>query len=307
MALEPRLIASTQERLTARDVLKSLASLFKLRIVMLLLVSAVGGAFLGQGGVPSLRALVAILVTGTLAAGGASAVNQYLERDADALMRRTARRPLPAGQIARPALVLWIAVAMIVTAVVSVLPTRPVMALYLALGAVIYVGIYTIWLKPRSVLNIVIGGAAGSMAVMTGGAAVGAASDPGVIALALIVFLWTPAHFWALAMFYQDDYAEAGVPMLPVRTTNGHTAWWIFVHALSTALAALVLGAHPALGLLYVIPVGVVAALMVEGSVRLIRRPERKQAIKLFVLSNVFLLLVFVAVILATTARQLLT
>jgi protoheme IX farnesyltransferase len=305
MALESRLVASTQERPTVRDVLKSIVSLFKLRIVMLLLTSAVGGAFLGQGGVPSLRTLIAVLITGTLAAGGASAINQYLERDTDARMRRTSKRPLPTGQVARPAFVLWIAIAMIVAAVVSVLPTRPVMALYLALGAAIYIGVYTIWLKPRSVLNIVIGGAAGSMAVMTGGAAVGAASDPGVIALALLVFLWTPAHFWSLAMFYQDDYAEAGVPMLPVRTTNGHTAWWIFVHALSTAIAAVALGAHPALRLIYVIPVGITAALMVEGSVRLIHRPERKQAIKLFVLSNIFLLLVFVSVILAVTARQL--
>lgn len=305
MGLESRFIASPRERLTARDALKTLVSLFKLRIVMLLLASAVGGAFLGVGGVPSPRALIAVLVTGTLAAGGASAVNQYLEQDADALMRRTSKRPLPAGQIGRPALVLWIAIAMIVAAVVAALPSRPVMALYLALGAVIYIGVYTIWLKPRSVLNIVIGGAAGSMAVMTGGAAVGAASDPGVIALALLVFLWTPAHFWALAMFYRDDYAEAGVPMLPVRTTNGHTAWWIFVHVVSTTLAALALGAHPTLGLLYVIPVAAVSALMVDGSLRLIRRPERKQAIKLFVLSNVFLLLVFVAVIVAATARQI--
>lgn len=293
-------------RLALREWGALIVRLFKLRIVLLLLAAAIGGAFLGAQGVPPLKALLAVVVSGTLAAGGASAVNEYLERRMDALMRRTRRRPLPAGQIQHPAVVLWVAVAMIAAAVLAALPSNPMMALYLALGALIYIGVYTVWLKPRSVLNIVIGGAAGSMAVMTGGAAVGAPTDVGVIVLALIVFLWTPAHFWALALFYRDDYALAGVPMLPVRASDAASARWIFLHALSTAIAALALAAHPALGWVYFIPTLALAAPLVLESARLIRRPQRQQAMRLFVFSNLFLLVTLAAVVAATAVHRLL-
>lgn len=306
MGLDTRIAGKATERMTAADIFKALATLFKLRIVLLLLFAALGGAFLGAQGVPSLKAIAAVLITGGLAAGGASAINQYLEIKSDTKMRRTMKRPLASGLIERPGPVLWIAGSMILLSVLMVLFVKPVMALYLFLGALIYVGVYTIWLKPRSVLNIVIGGAAGSMAVMTGGAAVGGASDPGVIVLALLLFLWTPAHFWALAMFYEEDYARADVPMLPVKETAANTAWWIFVHAASTGLAALLLAVHPALGWTYFVPTVVITGLMMLSSIRLIRTPERRQAIKLFVLSNIFLATVLAAVMLAATGNQLL-
>lgn len=295
------------QRLSFREAFRLASSLFKMRVVSLLLFASVGGAFLGQRGIPSMVTLAVLMVTGMLAAGGASAINQYLERDSDPKMRRTSQRPLATGQIAHPGSVLWIAIGMILIAVFSVLPANPAMAFYLGLGALIYVGIYTVWLKPRSVLNIVIGGAAGSCAVMTGGAAVGAASDPAVIALALLVFLWTPAHFWALAMMYKDDYATANVPMLPVHATAGNTAWWIFAHAASTGLAALALAANPALGWPYLIPTAIMTALFLIGSIQLIQRPERRQAIRLFVTSNIFLALVLVAVIVAAIWHQVFT
>ncbi len=297
-------IAAAPRRATFHEAFRLISSLFKMRVVSLLLFASVGGAFLGKRGTPSVVSLAVLLVAGMLAAGGASAINQYLERDNDPKMRRTHRRPLASGQIGRPGVVLWIAIAMILIAVLGVLPANPAMSFYLALGALIYVGIYTIWLKPRSVLNIVIGGAAGSCAVMTGGAAVGAASDPAVIALALLVFLWTPAHFWALAMMYKDDYAAVSVPMLPVRVTAGSTAWWIFAHAVSTGVAALALAASPALGWPYLIPTAVITALFVIGSIRLIRSPERGRAIRLFVTSNIFLALVLLAVIVAAVWHQ---
>jgi heme o synthase len=297
-------VVSPPERIGWRDVFKLISTLFKMRVVSLLLFASIGGAFLGQRGIPSVVSLAVLLVTGMLAAGGASAINQYLERDNDPKMRRTSKRPLATGQIGQPAVVLVIAIIMILVAVASVFPSNPVMAFYLALGALIYVGVYTIWLKPRSVLNIVIGGAAGSCAVMTGGAAVGAASDPAVISLALLVFLWTPAHFWALAMMYKDDYAAADVPMLPVYATAGSTAWWIFAHAASTAVAALALAANPAMGLPYLIPTGLISAYFIVGSIRLIRIPERREAIRLFVASNIFLALVLLAVIVAAVWHQ---
>lgn len=305
MGTEIQVVTPVRERMTWRQLIKTAITLFKMRVVSLLVFAALGGAFLGAGGIPSWVALVTLLITGTLAAGGASAINQFLERDADSRARRTSKRPLAAGEIERPWFVLWLAIAMIVIAVASVLPTNPVMAFYLALGALIYVGVYTIWLKPRSVLNIVIGGAAGSCAVMTGGAAVGAANNPSVVVLALLVFLWTPAHFWALAMFYKDDYAAVEVPMLPVRATAKHTAWWIFIHSASTGFATLLLALDPDLSWAYLLPTSVITLLMILGSIRLIRTPERREAIKLFILSNLFLAMVLLSIIVVTTGRQL--
>lgn len=293
------------ERATRQPILKQIATLFKLRVVSLLVFAAIGGAFLGAHGAPPVGALIAVVITGTLAAGGASGMNQYLERTNDRLMRRTQRRPLAVGHIEHPVLILWIAGAMILLAVLSVLPFNPPMALYLGLGAVIYVGVYTIWLKPRSVLNIVIGGAAGSCAVMTGGAAVGAASRPGVIVLALLVFLWTPVHFWALAMFYRDDYAAGDIPMLPVHVSAEQSARWILVHAVSTGLATVLLAVDPALGWPYLIPAALITAMLVIESTYLIRQPDKKQAIRLFIKSNLFLAGVLLAIILIPLGRQL--
>ncbi|MEJ2148591.1 MAG: heme o synthase [Chloroflexota bacterium] len=296
--------APTTQRVSTRQAVKTVVALFKLRVVSLLLLAAVGGAFLGAGGWPAIGALLTLLITGTLAAGGASAINQYLERESDTRMRRTQRRPLPSGHVEHPTAVLLIAVAMVLAAVVAVAPWKPAMALYLALGALIYVGVYTIWLKPRSVTNIVIGGAAGSCAVMTGGAAVGAASDPGVIALALLIFLWTPVHFWALAMFYKEDYERAGVPMLPARAPARDSAWFIFIHAVGTAVVVFALGAHSALGWVYLIPAGLMTVYMLVGSVKLLRNPTRKQAIRLFITSNLFLMVVLIAVMTAALIHR---
>jgi len=297
---------TTADRASFRNAFKTISSLFKMRVVSLLLGASIAGAFLGQRGVPSIVTLAVLMVTGSLAAGGASAINQYLERDTDPNMKRTSRRPLATGKIRHPAVVLWVAIAMILVAVFSVLPTNPAMAFYLGLGALIYVGVYTIWLKPRSVLNIVIGGAAGSCAVMAGGAAVGAASDPAVIVLALLVFLWTPAHFWALAMMYKDDYATAHVPMLPVNASAGSTAWWILLHTASTSLAALTLAVIPALGLIYAVPTAIVTGVFVLGSIYLLRYPDRSHAIRLFITSNIFLALVLLAIIIAASGHQFL-
>jgi len=165
-----------------------------LRIVTLLLFAAVGGAFLAAGGSPGIGELALLLITGGFAASGASALNQYLEKDSDALMTRTRKRPLVTGSIARPGWVPYAATLMILVPSLVVLPFNPALGFFLLLGAAIYVGIYTIWLKPRTLLNIVIGGAAGSAAVLSGSAAVGAWNDPGAVVLALLVFLWTPSE-----------------------------------------------------------------------------------------------------------------
>jgi len=272
----------------------TLMVLFKARVVSLLLFSAVGGAFVGAGGWPGLNVLGLTLVTGWLAASGASALNQYWERRSDATMTRTRHRPLVNGDIANPAWVPWVATGMIVLSVLIALPFSLALAFWLAAGAFIYVVIYTIWLKPRTVLNIVIGGAAGSAAVLAGAAAAGNWTTPAALLLALLVFLWTPSHFWSLAIVYRNDYARSDTPMLPVKTTPKTAAFWVFVHTAATALAALALGLDPALGLIYLIPVGLATVDMMVRNVRLLRVPSGKNARSLFIASNMYLTIVLV-------------
>ena len=174
-----------------------------------------------------------------MSAGGASALNEYLERDKDALMNRTRKRPLVSGALGSAPWVPALGIGMILAPSLILLPFNPMLALFLFLGAFIYVVIYTIWLKPRTVLNIVIGGAAGSCAVLSGSAAIngGAAwADAGALLLALLVFLWTPIHFWSLALVYREDYPRAGVPMLPVRATPRRAAFWGLVHGVGAGI-----------------------------------------------------------------------
>ena len=276
---------------------QSLMILFKVRIVFLLLFAAIGGAFLGARGWPGAGTLTLLIVTGGLAASGASALNEYLERDRDALMARTRqRRPLVNGAIARPGWVPYVAAMMILLPSMAVLPSNPVMSFFLLLGAIIYVGVYTLWLKPRSVLNIVIGGAAGSAAVLSGSAAAGAWNDSGALALALMLFFWTPTHFWSLAIVYRDDYTRGGFPMLPAQTTPRRAALWVMVHTVPTALAALLLTGHPTLGWVYFAPVGLATVDILARNIRLLTKPTAKHAFELFKASNLYLALVLLMI-----------
>ena len=271
---------------------KTLAVLFKLRVVSLLLLAAVGGAFLGAGGWPGLAPLSLVLVTGLLAGAGASALNQYFEKDKDALMARTRSRPLVSGAISHPEWVPILGVAMVLVPSLIVYPYNPPLTFFLLLGAFIYAGLYTLILKPRTLLNIVIGGAAGSAAVLSGSAAVGNWNDAGAVILALMVFLWTPSHFWSLAMVYRQDYLRSSTPMLPARTTMSHSAWWVFLHTGATALAALLLSLHYSLGWIYFVPVALATVYMFAANIRLLIKPTGKQALTLFKISNIYLTIV---------------
>lgn len=302
-AIRPANAASLS--LDLKHILGQVIVLFKLRVVALLVLSSVGGALLASagklpGGKLPLGNLILLLATGTLSSAGASAINQYLERDQDVYMQRTRTRPLAAGGLARPQTILEAAVCLVILAVMMALPFSAPLAFFLAAGAVIYVGVYTLWLKPRTLLNIVIGGAAGSCAVLSGGAAAGNWADPGVVALALLVFTWTPTHFWSLAQAYRDDYARASFPMLPVVTGARASAGWITLHTGVTALIALALSAHPSLGWPYLLPTGLATLWLGLHSVRLILNPDRPQALKLFRVSNMYLGLVLLAVFVRT-------
>jgi protoheme IX farnesyltransferase len=286
--------------------LSLIAQLSKLRIVSLLLLAAIGGAFLGSQGLPTPGGLVLLLVGGTLAAGGSSAINQYIERDIDRSMRRTRRRPLPSGELEHPKVVLWSGLAAVIVSVLLSLPFNTALAACLAAGAFTYVGIYTLWLKPRSVVNIVIGGAAGSFAVLSGGAAVGATLNPSVMTLALLVFVWTPAHFWALAMVARADYQDAGFPMLPANISLQSSARWVVIHVMATVAAAVILAVSPGLGWLYFAPVALFSLALIRLSVRLLQDPIPKLAFQLFGASNIFLTVVLGAIVAVRLGRLLL-
>lgn len=280
------------QRLDWRTSVQTLTVLFKLRIVSLLLLAATGGAFLVAQGWPGADALFVLLVTGGLSAAGSSALNQYLERDSDRLMKRTRKRPLVSGTIARPGWVPYAATLMILVPSLAVLPFNPALTFFLLLGAAIYVGLYTLWLKPRTLLNIVLGGAAGSAAVLSGSAAAGMWNDPGAVTLALLVFLWTPSHFWSLAIVYREDYRRGGIPMLPTQTNLRFAAWWVLLHTVATALAALLLAVYPTLGWLYLFPVIVATIDLLTRNARLLIRPESKEAFSLFKASNLYLAII---------------
>lgn len=285
---------------STRDALRTLMALFKLRVVALLLWAALGGAFLGAGGWPGGGTLTLVLVTGSLAAAGASALNQYLERDSDRAMERTRRRPLVTGAVARPGWVPYLATLMILLPSLAVLPFNPALTFFLLLGAVIYVVLYTLWLKPRTPLNIVLGGVAGSAAVLSGSAAAGDWNDAGAVTLALLVFLWTPAHFWSLAIVYRDDYRRGGLPMLPAQTGLRHAAYWVLLHTVATALAALMLTGHHKLGWLYLLPVTAATIDLLARNVWLLVQPGAKAALSLFKASNLYLALILLMTCLDT-------
>ncbi len=293
-------VTAVSRNRTWKETLQLLVVLFKLRIVVLLLLAAVGGAFLGAQGWPGIRSLLLLLVTGGMAASGASALNQYLERESDKKMGRTRKRPLPAGLIQFPSWVLAVGVALVLLPVLATLPFNPALAFFLLLGAVIYVAVYTIWLKPRSVLNIVIGGAAGSAAVLSGGAVVGGWQNPGVLMLALLLFVWTPTHFWSLAMLYRDEYRRADMPMLPARTSMRQSAFWVLLHTAVTGLAAIALTAVSQLGWLYLLPVVGLTAVWLWRNVRLLLQPTPTRARSLFMLSNIYLMVILLLVCLTT-------
>jgi protoheme IX farnesyltransferase len=298
-------VTSASEKRDWRAFAQMLSVLFKTRVVALLLLASVGGAFLGAAGWPGLGTMVLLLAAGGLAASGAAGLNEFLERSPDALMSRTRRRPLVTGNV-RPRWAFWASLGMILIPSLAVLPFNPALAFFLVAGAVIYVGVYTLLLKPRTLLNIVIGGAAGSAAVLSGGAAAGNWQDPAVIALALLVFVWTPSHFWSLAILYRKDYEQARVPMLPVSVSMRASAWWVLLHTGAAALIAILLFFTPNLGWAYLIPVAIVTVDMFARNFRLIAKPTSTNARSLFLSSNIYLMVVLLAICAGTVLNSLL-
>lgn len=278
--------------------------LTKPRVIELLLVTTVPAMVLAAGQMPSLELILAVLLGGALAAGGANTINCWIERDSDQLMRRTHHRPLPRGAIA-PHHALAFGVLLEAAAFGWLWSTVNLLSATLAVSAMLfYVFVYTIWLKPRSTHNIVIGGAAGAVPVLVGWAAVtGDLAAPAWVMFA-IVFCWTPPHFWALALRYRDDYAAAGIPMLPVVKGTQATARQIVVYSgVVVAVTLLLFGVEP-MGVVYFVAAIGLGGAFIWQAVRLAHNPTPQRAIKLFMYSNTYLALLFAAIAVDTLIRH---
>jgi protoheme IX farnesyltransferase len=285
---------------TPRAVAAALVALTKPRIIELLLVTTVPTMLLAQRGLPSLRLVLVTLVGGTLAAGSANTINCYLDRDIDAVMKRTSGRPLVNKQgVVTPAAALIWGIALGLGATLLLGLAANWLAASLADAAILfYVFVYTMLLKRRSASNIVIGGAAGCFPVLVGWAAVkGTIAIPAIVLFA-VIFLWTPPHFWALAMKFKDDYARANVPMLPVVASP--VAVTRKIVAYSYAMVAATLALAPYAGWLYTAAALALGVWFLLEAHRLHAQvtadADRPFPMRLFHLSIAYLTLLFAAV-----------
>jgi heme o synthase len=271
--------------------------LMKPKIVLLLDFTAIM-AFLVPLSTINLVRLVAVLVAGTLASGGAGALNSYLDEDIDRSMGRTSKRPIPQGEVS-PRRALVFGISLVAGGVLISLLLLPVLAaFFILLGAAIYVLFYTKYLKRRTTLNIVLGGSAGSCAPLAGwAAATGNLTAVPPWLMALLVFVWTPSHFWALAMRAVSDYTKAGIPMLPVVVGEKKTAQYI---ALNTfLLVPLSLALVPfGFGLLYLVVASILGLGMILLDLQLVANPSKAQAWTAFKFSSPYLAIVFLAMVL---------
>jgi protoheme IX farnesyltransferase len=287
--------------LTAR--LRGYLALTKPRIIELLLVTTVPTMLVAEQGMPSVWLIVATVIGGTFAAGGANAINMYVDRDIDSVMRRTRNRPLVTGLI-EPGHALVFAIGLEVAAFAWLWGFVNLLSAVLAVSACLfYVFVYTLWLKRTSTSNIVIGGAAGAAPVLIGWSAVtdSLAWEPWL--LFAVIFFWTPPHFWALAVRYKDDYAAADVPMLPVVASLRSTSIRILAYTAVVWALTLVFAPVADMGPTYWVAAVVLGAVFLAFAVRLYLDPTPKRAMRLFSWSISYVTLLFGAMALDVLVR----
>ena len=282
-----------------RSLAAAYLALTKPRIIELLLVTTVPTMILAAGGLPGWTTTVATLVGGTLAAGSANTLNQVADRDIDAVMRRTMGRPIVTGEISpRAALLFGLGLGVAAVAVLWTFTT--VLAAVLAVAAVVfYAVVYTLLLKRRTSQNIVWGGAAGFMPVLIGWAAVTGSLSWAPVVLSAVIFFWTPPHYWPLSIRYRDDYAAAGVPMLPVVGSPASLAWQTLAHTLAMVVCTLLLVPVAGMGPVYTATAVVAGAVFTTAVVRLwrqLRTGAAQNPMRVFHLSISYLSVVFLAV-----------
>ena len=270
-------------------------ALTKPRVVELLLVTTLPTMVVAQKGLPPPWLMVATLVGGSLAAGGANAINMWHDRDIDAIMKRTASRPLVTGLV-QPAEALVFAIGLEVAAFLLLWRTVNLLSAVLAVTATaFYVFIYTLWLKRTTPQNIVIGGAAGAVPVLVGWSAVTGSLGWAPFVLFAVIFVWTPPHFWALAIKYKEDYAAAEVPMLPVVADARSTGRQIVGYTVLLWAVSLVLTPVAGMGWIYTVSAAGLGATFLFFSVRLLAESTVRNAMRLFGWSITYVTLLFSA------------
>jgi protoheme IX farnesyltransferase len=275
--------------------IRSYVALTKPRIIELLLVTTLPTMFVARRGVPSPGLMVATVVGGALAAGGANAINMVVDRDIDRVMRRTRNRPLVTGELTA-ARALVFALVLEVAAFAELGLAVNLLSAVLAVSATLfYVFVYSLWLKRTSSQNIVIGGAAGAVPVLVGWAAVTDSLGWAPLVLFAVIFIWTPPHFWSLAVRYRDDYEAANVPMLPVVATLERTARQILLYTVALVAVTVLFAAVGHMGALYLAAAIVLGVLFLVCAERLRREQTAAAAMALFKYSITYLTLLFVA------------
>jgi protoheme IX farnesyltransferase len=279
------------------SVVGDFVALLKPRVMSLVVFTGLAGLILAPAAIHPVLGAIAVLCI-AVAAGAAGAINMWYDRDIDAVMARTRNRPIPAGRV-DPAEALGFGVVLAIAAVVVMaLAVNLVAAALLALSILFYVFVYTVWLKRRTAQNIVIGGAAGAFPPMIGWAAATGTVDLPAVVLFLIIFMWTPPHFWALALFRSGDYAKAGVPMLPVVAGDRETRRQILLYALLLVPLTLLPTALGIAGMFYLAGAAALGSLLVAGAVQVWREHSDKTAKLLFGYSVLYLFLLFALMLL---------
>jgi protoheme IX farnesyltransferase len=279
----------------ARDVLRDYLALTKPRIIVLLLITTVTTMFVADPSGPSLAIILWTMLGGYLAAGGAGAINHFVDRDRDARMARTCDRPLVTGRI-EPRHGLWFGIGLGISSIVLLaVAVNPVAAALALSGLLGYVFVYTLWLKPLTPQNIVIGGAAGAVPPLVGWAAATGGLTLDALYPFAIVFLWTPPHFWALALLVKDDYERTGVPMLPVARGDAATRRQILVYSFVLVAFTVLPYLTGLFDWAYLVAALALGAGFIGLAADLAMRPSRAAAVRLHLASLAYLALLFAA------------
>jgi protoheme IX farnesyltransferase len=281
-----------------RGILADYVNLTKPRIITLLLVTTLAAMIMAARGLPPVGLVLLTLLAGAFAAGSAGAFNCVIDRDIDRVMRRTMMRPLPAGRVEPRHALLFASALGVASFAIFYLLVNPLAAWLSLAGNLFYVIVYTLWLKRRTTLNIVIGGAAGAVPPLVGWAAVTHTVGASALALFALVFLWTPPHFWALALMTETDYARANVPMLPNVRGAARTKVEIAAYTVVMVAMSLVIVPMHVMGVWYLVPAAFLGAIFLFDALRLFGGPTKTHARALFKFSLVYLALMCLAMVL---------
>jgi protoheme IX farnesyltransferase len=280
---------------SARTVARDLVTLTKPKVQSLLLFTTVTTMYVA--GDPSLGLVALTCLGGALSAGGAGAINHYVDRDIDAVMTRTRTRPIPSGRLPAP-VALWFGIALGVASFALLATTVNLLAAGLSLSGLLgYVFVYTLWLKRRTPQNIVIGGAAGAVPPLVAWAATTGGLSWWAVYLFAIVFYWTPPHFWALSLLMKDEYARVGVPMMPVVHGEAETRRQILLYTCLLVVLTLLPVVFGFFGAIYAAVAILLGAVFLFHAVRLQRSANRRAALKTYLFSLLYLALLFVAMV----------